>query len=95
MSGFELENIDGLIIGGGPAGLTAAIYLARYRRRVVVVDNRKAARRLFPKPTIILVSRMELPVRNYWLHLRSRRKPMASRSFTIGLQACGSIRPVS
>jgi thioredoxin reductase (NADPH) len=29
---------DCLIIGGGPAGLLAAIYLGRYRRRVLVID---------------------------------------------------------
>src|SRR3954471_24293619 len=37
MSPREFENIDALIIGGGPAGLTAAIYLARYRRKAVVI----------------------------------------------------------
>jgi len=30
---------DCIIVGGGPAGLTAATYLARYRRKVVVFDT--------------------------------------------------------
>jgi thioredoxin reductase len=30
---------DAIIIGGGPAGLTCAIFLGRYRRRVLVLDE--------------------------------------------------------
>jgi thioredoxin reductase (NADPH) len=43
------QNIDSLVIGGGPAGLTAAIYLARYRRKVVVVDGRESRAALIPE----------------------------------------------
>jgi len=32
-------NVDCLIVGAGPAGLTAAIYLARFRRKLALVDG--------------------------------------------------------
>ena len=31
--------VDCLIIGGGPAGLTAAVYLGRFRRQTILVDG--------------------------------------------------------
>ena len=43
MASVQPENVDALIIGGGPGGLTAAIYLARYRRRVLLVATGHAA----------------------------------------------------
>ena len=41
-------NLDCLIVGGGPAGLTAAIYLARFRRSVRVIDSGSSRALLIP-----------------------------------------------
>lgn len=47
-SSANLIQADCLVIGGGPAGLTAAIYLGRYRRSVIVVDSGSSRASLIP-----------------------------------------------
>src|SRR5690349_22370059 len=45
---MDEEILDCLIIGGGPAGLTAAIYLARFHMDILVIDGGKSRATLIP-----------------------------------------------
>lgn len=46
---MDLEPVDCLIVGAGPAGLTAGLYLRRFHRSVKVVDGGKARALWIPR----------------------------------------------
>jgi thioredoxin reductase (NADPH) len=48
------STLDCIIIGGGPAGLTAAVYLGRYRRNAVVIDDGASRVAMIPKARNVL-----------------------------------------
>ena len=45
---MDEDILDCLVIGGGPAGLTAAIYLARFHMDILVVDGGQSRASLIP-----------------------------------------------
>lgn len=77
------ETLDCLIIGGGPAGLTGAIYLARYRRNILVVDDGASRAALIPESHNYpgfrgiggpaLLTRLKDQAREYGMELREGR----------------------
>jgi thioredoxin reductase (NADPH) len=48
------DVLDCLVIGGGAAGLAAGMYLGRYRRKVLVIDDQGSRLSLIPKTRNVL-----------------------------------------
>jgi thioredoxin reductase (NADPH) len=76
----DIETLDCLIVGGGAAGLIAAVYLGRYRRRVAVIDEGRSRLTWIPKTRNVLgfpegiegtelLERMRLHAQNYGARL--------------------------
>jgi thioredoxin reductase (NADPH) len=74
-------HLDCLVIGAGPAGLTAAVYLARFRRSLAVLDGGQSRAALIPRshncpgyPEGItgtdLLARLRRQAERYGVHVR-------------------------
>jgi thioredoxin reductase (NADPH) len=83
--------LDCVVIGGGPAGLTAAIYLGRFRRKVMVIDSGASRASWIPRSRNlpgfpegvegpVLLERMRDQARRYGADLRKGRVEAVMRS---------------
>lgn len=79
---MSASHYDAAIVGGGPAGLTAAIYLARFKRSVVLIDRDGSRAKLIPRshnhagfpdgiPGPELLARMAEQARKFGAEIRS------------------------
>ena len=93
---MENKPLDCLVIGGGPAGLTAAIYLARYHLEILVVDGGKSRAAWIPCSHnhagfpdgisgVELLERMRAQAQKYGTRIESEHVTKLDRDDTTGL----------
>jgi thioredoxin reductase len=99
---MESESYDVVVVGGGAAGLSAALVLGRARRRVAVIDagtprNAAAAhmhgflsRDGMPPGDLLAAARAE--VRSYGVELLEDRVVQISKGFTLRLALGGTLK---
>lgn len=81
---MRAREVDCLVVGAGPAGLTAATYLARFRRTIALVDAGRQRARLIPVSRncpgfpegisgVDLLARMRSQATHYGVHVEEGR----------------------
>lgn len=96
---------DCLVIGGGAAGLTAAVYLGRYRRRAIVIDDGGSRIAKIPRTRNVigfpdgiegpeLLQRMRLHAGRYGAQLEIGRVERLERATDGGFEAWAGSRHV-
>ena len=58
---------DAIVVGGGPAGLSAAIYMARARFRVLVIEKEKVGGQI--TITRIILNKILLRIRQIYSNI--------------------------
>jgi thioredoxin reductase (NADPH) len=97
----EHPTLDCLVIGAGPGGLTAAIYLARYLRQVVVVEDGRSRALWIPRshncpgypegiPGVDLLDRLRRQAGRYGVQFRRQRVESLQRVDKSYKVACGT-----
>ena len=73
------EVLDCLVVGGGVAGLMAAVYLQRYRREVLVVDAGASRLRLIPRTRNVLGFPDGIPGPELWDRIKEHAARYGAR----------------
>lgn len=99
------EMLDCLVIGGGAAGLAAAVYLGRYRRQVLVIDDGASRLSMIPKTRNVigfpdgiagpeLLERMRLHASRFGVRVEAGRVERLAQSPEGSFEAIGGPGPV-